>query len=173
MSRTEQRLAWALAACARAGLRLTGPRQAILRLLAGQPTPLTLVTVARGNGVQGRCDVTTVYRTLRLFQAAGVVRLVGTTQRAASFALNVPGACRGFLICRSCGKMVSFALPKVLTAELTRVAARHGFSAGGVDVELHGVCARCHAAQQRQLTPSKLAATTRLRCRATDARQPQ
>lgn len=68
--------------------------------------------------------------------------------------------------------MVSFALPRALTAELTRVAARHGFDSAGVDIEVHGVCATCYAMQQQQLTPCKLAATPRLRCRTAEATRP-
>lgn len=139
-------------------MRMTHLRRAILDFLARQPVPVTLFSVMQADGVRGHCSATTVYRTLMLFKEAGVVRLVGTTQKATTLVLNTPGDHQLLLVCRHCGRTVAANLSHALTDAVARVADAQGFESASLDVELHCVCPHCRAAREKQAAPSKLAA---------------
>ena len=137
-------------------MRLTPVRAAILSFLAQLRTPASLEMISRADGVRGKCDATTVYRTLMMFKEAELVRLVGTPRKASYFVLNAPGDSVHFLICRNCGCVIELPLPDPLSAEIGRIASTRGFSSAPADCEVHGLCKYCQAARNTQIMPSKL-----------------
>ena len=58
-------------------MRLTPLRHSMLAFLAAQRTPTSLEMIGQPEGVRGRCNATTVYRTQMLFDAADIVRQIG------------------------------------------------------------------------------------------------
>jgi len=156
MKTSKERRAWAMASCRKARMRLTSVRTAILSFLAQQRTPVSLEMISLANGVRGRCDPTTVYRTLMMFKEAELVRLVGTPRKASYFALNAPGDSAHFLMCRRCGCVNELPLPDTVSAEIERIASARGFSPMPQDCEIHGLCVNCQAALKTQVMPSKL-----------------
>ena len=147
---------WATTSCRKGQMRLTPVREAILSFLAQQRVPATLKMVARADGVRGRCDETTVYRTLMMFKEAELIRLVGTPRKANYFVLNVPDDSADFLICRRCGCIAELSLPGHVSAEIGRIVSARGFSPMKQDFEIHGLCADCHSKNQTQTMPTKL-----------------
>ena len=156
MKTFKERRAWATASCRKARMRLTPVRMAILSFLAQQRTPASLEMVSQADGVRGKCDSTTVYRTLMLFKEAELVRLVGTPRKASYFVLNAPGDSAHFLICHHCGCVTELPLPDPLSAEIGRIASARGFSPTPADCEVHGLCANCQVRLKTQVVPSKL-----------------
>ena len=156
MKNVEQRLLLATASCRNAQMRLTPVREAILSFLAQRRVPATLEMISRADGVRGKCDATTVYRTLMMFKEAEIIRSVGTPRKASYFMLNVPGDNAHFLICRRCGCITELSLPRSTSAEIERIASAQGFSPTPQDCEIHGLCANCQAAYKTQVMPSKL-----------------
>ena len=136
-------------------MRLTPVREAILDFLARRRTPSSLELISRADGVRGKCDSTTVYRTLMMFKEAEIVRVVGTPRKTSFFVLNAPGDNAHFLICRRCGSIVELPLPDALSAEIGQAASMRGFSPA-TDCEIHGLCKDCQSALKTQVTPSKL-----------------
>jgi len=135
---------------------MTPVRRAILSFLAAHRTPATLELIAHAGGVQGCCDVTTVYRTLMMFKEAELVRLVGTARKNSCFLLNMPDESGNFLICRSCGEIVELRLPPDLVERISLISTGHGFVSTRQDYEVHGLCQRCQALHQNKIPPSKL-----------------
>ena len=156
MKTTQERQTWAVSLCRKAGMRLTPVREAILRFLAQRRTPTSLEMVSQAKGVKGKCNSTTVYRTLMMFQEAELVRLVPTPQKASYFVLNAPGDTAHFLICRQCGCAIELPLPDTMSAEIGRLASRRGFSPAPQECEIHGLCANCQVERATQVLPSKL-----------------
>jgi Fe2+ or Zn2+ uptake regulation protein len=156
VSTVDQRMAWALAACRTAQMRLTPLRRAMLLFLASQRTPVSLEALAQADGVRGRCDATTVYRTQMLFKAADIVRQVGTPAKVSLFLLNVSDESSQFLICRRCGCIKELALPPGTIQSMREAAANHGFSSPAQDYEIFGLCSACAAATRGQIPASKL-----------------
>jgi Fe2+ or Zn2+ uptake regulation protein len=156
LSAADQRLAWAVAACHNAQMRLTPLRQAVLAFLATQRMPVSLEMIAQADGVRGQCDATTVYRTQALFKAADIVRQVGTPGKVSLFLLNVPEEARQFLICRRCGCIKEIALPHQVIKAVGEVATLHGFSSPWQDYAVYGLCPACAAATRDHTPASKL-----------------
>lgn len=156
MKNMEQRLSWATTSCRNAQMRLTPVREAILSFLAQRRAPATLDMVSNASGVRGRCDMTTVYRTLMMFKDAELVRLVGTLHKISYFVLNVPGDSMHFLICHQCGRMSELPLPRPLSDEIERIASAQGFAPSPQDGFFHGLCGSCQAVAKTRVVPSKL-----------------
>ena len=156
MKPIKERHKWAMSSCRKAQMRLTPVREAILLFLAQRRTPASLEMISQVDGVQGQCDVTTVYRTLMMFKEAAIVRLAGTPRKASYFVLNVPGDTVHLLICNQCGCVTELPLPDAVSAEIKRIASAQGFSPKPQDCEVYGLCSSCQAANKTQVMPSKL-----------------
>ncbi len=156
MTAAAQRLAWAMASCHKAQMRVTPVREAILAFLATRRIPASLDMVSQADGVHGHCNATTVYRTLMMFKEADLVRLVGTAHKASHFVLNVPGENNYFLICRRCGCISELPLPQPIALTIQEVAAAQGFTPTRQDCEVYGLCESCQTATYARILPSKL-----------------
>jgi len=156
MKTIKERQEWATLFCRRAGMRITPVRQAIIHFLARHRTPASLEMVSEADGVEGKCNSTTVYRTLMMFKEAEIVRLVPTPLKASCFVLNAPGDMANFLICRHCGCVTELPLPDTVSAEIKRLASTRGFSRAPQECEIHGLCASCQIERSTQVLPSKL-----------------
>jgi Fur family ferric uptake transcriptional regulator len=64
------------------GLRVTGPRIAILEALAGSTQPSTIDQLFAKVSASG-CDLVTIYRSMAAFEKAGVVYRCGFSERGA------------------------------------------------------------------------------------------
>jgi Fe2+ or Zn2+ uptake regulation protein len=156
MKTVKERYEWAVLFCRKARMRVTPIREAILSFLAQRRVPVSLEMVSQADGVRGKCDATTVYRTLMMFNEAEIVRLVGTPRKASYFVMNAPGDSAHFLICRRCGHFTELALPDPMSDEIGRIASTRGFSPTPQDCEVHGLCENCQGALKTQALPSKL-----------------
>jgi Fe2+ or Zn2+ uptake regulation protein len=141
-----QRLAWAVGLCERSGLRLTATRRAVLGIFATERTPINLDAVAHAEGVRGRCDATTVYRTLVLLCEAGVLRQIHLRSKSSFFALNMPGEAHDHLICRRCGAVKCLPALASLDQLARELAAAYDFADVRHDLEFHGLCPACRKA---------------------------
>lgn len=165
MKTIKERRLWATSFCRRAGIRITPAREAILHFLAQHRTPASLEMVSQADGVKGKCDSTTVYRTLMMFKEAELVRLVPTPQKASCFVLNTPDDMAHFLICRQCGCVTELPLPDTMSAEIERLASKRGFSRAPQECEIHGLCASCQIERSTQVRPSKLSSGRKTKLR--------
>lgn len=63
-----------IAACAAKGLRLTGPRRTIARVIGEAPDHPDVVELhRRAASIDARISLSTVYRTVKLFEDAGII----------------------------------------------------------------------------------------------------
>jgi len=133
--------AW-LACLQSSGYRLTGPRRALVELIAASPRaldPLKLYDLGRRQ--YPGLGLVTVYRTLEKLEELGLVQRV-----------HQPGGCQAYLrsaqghehllICRHCGRAVYFSGDD-LDSLAARVAERTGFKIEGHWLQLYGRCADC------------------------------
>jgi len=124
------------------GYRLTGPRRALVELIAASSRALEpLVLYDLGRRDYPGLGLVTVYRTLEKLEELGLVQRV-----------HQPGGCQAYLraaqghqhllICTRCGRAEYFSGDDL--AELTRsLAARSGFAIEGHWLQLYGRCADC------------------------------
>ena len=131
------------------GLRLTGPRRAILEVLRGtetHPTAEWLHRLVRRR--LPRVSLGTVYRNLRLFVAEGLVKeLPGPHAR---FDGNLRE--HHHFTCLACGRIADVDGPLTephSRALVSRVASSGGFSVTHHRIEFYGRCAACRKGRGR------------------------
>jgi len=128
------------------GERMTGPRRAVLRVLAERDEHLSAEDIlsrlaAHDPGVHRA----SVYRTLEALSELGVVQHVHVTHGGTAYHL-VRGERRHLHAqCHSCGAVHD--LPPDLLDDVEAVLAhRHGFHLEAGHVALSGLCQHCHEA---------------------------
>lgn len=85
----------------------------------------------------------TVYRSLQSMAESGEADVIRTPDGQSAYRSCGQGTGHHHhLICRSCGRTVEFELDS-MESLVTDVAARHGFSDVGHELELFGLCAAC------------------------------
>lgn len=141
MNSPAERLEWALNRCREAGLQLTKARRALLGELALQTAPVTLERMREAVG--GMCDFATVYRAMRLFENAGVVRQVGLHHRLGFYRILAPGEQLDFLVCRGCGEVSEVEDAQAVRELEQQIAARSGFQGLYHELEFFGTCPGC------------------------------
>jgi Fur family ferric uptake transcriptional regulator len=123
--------------CAEQGLRMTGQRRVIARVLsAAHDHPDVEEVYRRANAVDPRISLSTVYRTLRLFEAKGILerhdfgagrgRYEEATRRHHDHLIDI-----------ETGKVIEFRNEEIEQIQ-ERVARELGFSLVGHKLELYG-----------------------------------
>lgn len=123
--------------------KVTGPRRAILRLLERQEHPICIRDLhARLSAA--KCDLATVYRSMRLLEGLGLVKRFDFGDGVARFELNRPGSHshHHHLICTGCSAIVE--INDCFATDLEeRIAAGNGFARITHKLEFFGVCPKC------------------------------
>jgi Fur family ferric uptake transcriptional regulator len=138
---------------ARRGLRLTGPRRAVLDVLAGSRVPLTVPEIHARLGGR-RAHIASVYRTvhllmrLRLVRPTDSVRLEAALRGSQRYELaeEFTGH-HHHLICQGCGIIEDLDGCLLADAALTQLARdvrrTRRFEVTEHDVRLFGLCPQC------------------------------
>lgn len=123
--------------------RVTGPRQAILKVLQQHPHPLSNKEIFAAL-VPGECDLATVYRSLHLLEDLGLVTRYDFGDGVARFevARECPAGHHHHLVCTGCSAIIE--IEDCLAAEWeARIAAQNGFKSVTHKLEFFGLCPRC------------------------------
>lgn len=138
---------------ARGGERLTGPRRAVVDVLANSRVPLTVAEI-HAHLSERRTHLASVYRTLHLLVRMHLVRPTDAvspgdaarSSRRYELAEQFTGH-HHHLICQGCGRIEDLdgcALPDAALTRLTRYARRaRRFRVTEHEVRLFGLCQRC------------------------------
>ncbi|HZA00912.1 MAG TPA: Fur family transcriptional regulator [Hyphomicrobiaceae bacterium] len=124
--------------CSERGLRMTGQRRTIARVLtASEDHPNVEEVYRRANCVDPRISLSTVYRTLKLFEAKGILERheFGAGRRRYE---EVPRQHHDHLIDIKTGRVIEFRNEEIETLQ-ERVARDLGFELVGHKLELYGV----------------------------------
>jgi len=123
--------------------RVTGPRLAILRLLAERRSPMSSKDLfARFDA--GGCDLATIYRSLHLLEELGLVKRFDFGDNIGRYELVASEADghHHHLVCTRCSGVVEIddCFPEELERKISR---RNGFKSVTHKLEFFGVCPRC------------------------------
>jgi Fe2+ or Zn2+ uptake regulation protein len=143
-----ERHEWALKCLKDKKVRMTRPRRVILVALAKREAPVSLELLAYT--LSGACNLATIYRTMNLFQKAGVVRQLNLTRRYASFVLNSPGRHYDYLMCNDCGAVSDLPDARIIIKLEKKLADHSGFIALQREIKFHGTCPKCQSASQKK-----------------------
>ena len=117
------------------GMRVSGPRRALLEALYRAAGPLTAEELAGG------LDLASVYRNLDALEAVGLVRHVHVGHGPGMYALAA-GRHHGYVACEGCGRHVALA-PPALAAVRAAVHAATGFTSDFSHFPIVGLCPDC------------------------------
>ncbi|MFF8032175.1 MULTISPECIES: Fur family transcriptional regulator [unclassified Streptomyces] len=127
--------------------RATRQRAAVLRALHARDTFVSAQALHAALTADGvTVGLTTVYRTLRLLEAAGNVDVVRDGDGERLYRPRPDDGHRHYVVCRECGLSLAVDSDEV-ERWVARTARDIGFHAVDHTVELTGVCARCRPAR--------------------------
>jgi Fur family ferric uptake transcriptional regulator len=129
------------AALRQGGHRVTRPRLVIWGALGAGEHLSPAELLRRARAVEPSIGLSTVYRTLRLFIDAGLVRGAHLGAAGQRFA-RVEGGHHDHLLCEGCGETVELALCPVEPL-VGAIETQTAFRVRGHYLELYGTCARC------------------------------
>lgn len=130
------------------GLRLTPQREMVLSVMHDLSDFATVDEIhQRVQALSASVDISTVYRTLELFQEFDLVACVDTGDGQRRFELVGVRQPHAHLVCRLCGQVVGVDLEQVqpLTALLQD---DYGFEADLNHLSIPGVCQTCRASKK-------------------------
>jgi Fur family ferric uptake transcriptional regulator len=119
------------------GMRVSGPRRALLETLYGATGPLTAEELA------GALDLASVYRNLDALEAVGLVRHVHVGHGPGLYAL-ADRRDRGYAACEACGRHAALG-EEALAAIRDAVQAATGFTSDFSHFPIVGSCPDCAA----------------------------
>lgn len=124
--------------CAARGLRLTEQRKIIARVLeASDDHPDTELLYMRASAIDPKISLATVYRTVRLFDEAGILDKLEFGDGRARYE-DAEREHHDHLIDVTSGKVIEFVDPEIEALQV-RIAARLGYRLTGHRLELFGV----------------------------------
>ncbi|GHG80150.1 Fur family transcriptional regulator [Pseudodonghicola xiamenensis] len=127
-----------LSRCEAKGLRMTGQRRTIARALeASEDHPDAEELHARANALDPGISIATVYRTVKLFEEAGILERREFGDGRARYE-DAERHHHGHLIDLESGAVVEFTDPEIEELQ-ARIAARLGYELHGHRMELYGV----------------------------------
>jgi Fur family transcriptional regulator, stress-responsive regulator len=128
------------------GIQVTAQRLAVLRATAGQPHITADVVAEVVRAEIGAISLQSVYDTLSLLVAAGLIRRIQPAGSPARFEDRV-GDNHHHLICRSCGRLVDVDCATGAVPCLTAVDDK-GYEIDEAEVVYWGRCPDCQAQSQ-------------------------
>lgn len=128
------------------GLRLTPQRELVLTVMHQLEAPSTAEEIyARVHAISASVDISTVYRTLDLFQELHLVAAFDPGDGLRRYEHLGVEAPHHHLVCRSCGKVIDVAL-ETLQPLVEHLTAASGFVADVAGLTISGLCAMCSIA---------------------------
>jgi len=125
------------------GQKMTGPRRTVLGVFLGIERHVTAEGLLEAvRKVDPSIGQATVFRTVKLFEEAGLARAACRDEGARRFEHAYKHEHHDHLICAECGKIVEFADEAIERAQ-EAIYGKYGFEARDHRLELRGVCPSC------------------------------
>jgi Fur family ferric uptake transcriptional regulator len=125
--------------CAEHGLRMTGQRRVIARVLAEACDHPDVEEVhRRAHAIDNRISISTVYRTLKLFSSKGILERHDFGRGRGRYETAERGGHHDHLIDMATGKVIEFKSEEIEALQ-EAIARRHGYRLVGHRLELYGV----------------------------------
>ena len=131
--------------CSAEGLRRTKAMEELLLTLLESKRPMTLAEISESPRLINQCDKATVFRLSQRLADKGIVRRLGLHERAAYFALIIPGQHCDYLICTSCGSIEFVNAPCPVRDLEKEIKFTTGYKNLYHELEFFGTCPNCSA----------------------------
>ena len=117
----------------------------LLMTLLESKRPMTLAEISESPRLINQCDKATVFRLSQRLADKGIVRRLGLHERAAYFALIIPGQHCDYLICTSCGSIEFVNAPCPVRDLEKEIKFTTGYKNLYHELEFFGTCPNCSA----------------------------
>jgi Fe2+ or Zn2+ uptake regulation protein len=126
-----------------AGYRISKPRKQVMQLLESTQTPHTALAIYEQLKAQGaRSSLVSVYRTLELFAALGLISLVFEPGGSLGYVPASAGH-HHFIVCQVCHRAVEFNGTEDLAGFVNQVEGQTDFSVSDHLLQFFGICPNC------------------------------
>ncbi len=129
--------------CRTEGLRRTKALEELLATLLESDRPMTITELAESPRLRNQCDKATIFRLLQRLADKGILRRLGLHERAAYFALLIPGQHRDYLICTECGSIEPINAPCPVHELEKEIQFTSGYKTLDHELEFFGTCPAC------------------------------
>ena len=130
-----------IARCEAKGLRMTDQRRIVARIIgAAEDHPDVEALYNRASAIDPRISIATVYRTVKLFEEAGILDRLEFGDGRARYE-DAERDHHDHLIDMNSGEVIEFVDPEIEALQ-ERIAARLGYRLIGHRLELYGIPAR-------------------------------
>jgi Fur family transcriptional regulator, ferric uptake regulator len=130
------------------GGRITPQREVVLEALHRLPEHVTAEDIlADINDAHPNINLTTIYRTLELFEELGIVYHAHMGHGPGSYHLSSRGS-HNHLVCERCGKEIDADIRSLARVE-DEVMALHGFEVDFSHFAVTGTCCECRMSAER------------------------
>ncbi len=129
--------------CRTEGLRRTKALEELLATLLESDRPMTITELAESPRLRNQCDKATIFRLLQRLADKGILRRLGLHERAAYFALLIPGQHRDYLICTECGSIEPINAPCPVHELEKEIQFTSGYKNLYHELEFFGTCPAC------------------------------
>jgi len=132
-----------------AGLRITGPRLAVLTVVQGTGQHRDVIEIAEAARERlGTLSTQAVYDNLDILVEAGLVRRIQISGQPARYEARV-GDNHHHIVCRSCGATIDVDCA-VGAAPCLSPSTNHGFVVEEAEVIFWGICPQCQLKQHTE-----------------------
>ena len=132
------------------GVRLTGPRQLVVRRAVAYLHFTAEELVKDVRSMDASVARGTVYRTLALLHQAGVVEKHDFRYGPPNYEVTFGKAHHDHLMCIRCGEIIEFQEPRIEALQ-EQVIRRYGYQLLSHTHKLYGVCRNCRSASTKRL----------------------
>ncbi|MFK7909223.1 MAG: Fur family transcriptional regulator [Akkermansiaceae bacterium] len=129
--------------CRAEGLRRTKALEELVVTLLESNRPMTLSELAESPRLANQCDKATVFRLIQRLTDKAILRRLGLHERAAYFALLLPGQHRDYLICTDCGSIEPVNAPCPVHELEKEIQFTTGYKNLYHELEFFGTCPAC------------------------------
>ena len=129
--------------CRAEGLRRTKALEELIVTLLEGNRPMTLAELTESPRMINQCDKATVFRLTQRLADKGLLRRMGLHERAAYFALLIPGRHRDYLICTDCGSIEPITAPCPVHDLEKEIQFTSGYKNLYHELEFFGTCPDC------------------------------
>ncbi len=132
-----------------AGHKVTPQRLTIIKVVTGSTEHLTPAEIYKKvHRIDPEIGEVTVYRTLNILEAMGLVCLLHTGDNTHSYVAG-PTEHHGHIICSGCGKVVNFFNCNLDSLE-KRLSSETGFTIDNHHLDFYGHCRECRLRVKRK-----------------------
>lgn len=126
----------------KAGYKITGPRMAVLEVLAKANTPLSAYDIEKEIPKNIPVNIVTIYRVLEVFEELKIIHRIMSTQGYKRCEFSEASGCHHFAVCKKCDQVEEF-VEQNICSKKANLPKNLSFKQLEHVSEYIGLCSKC------------------------------